>query len=124
LDAEWLQNHKLFFIEAKTSSPIDLDKYTDDIVTKFIDSIWIYIAVIFDRKNTQSTVISPQMKKLEHLKSKISLLLIIKNAEKRHLPPIQEALNKKLKKEIRMFSLEQSVLVMNEVQAKSRNFVQ
>ena len=52
---------------------------------KFTDSIWIFIAVLLDRNNTQSTSIPPQMKNFAHLKSKIQLLLIIKNAEKRYL---------------------------------------
>ena len=56
------RNNKLLFIEAKKSSPIRLEEYTNEIVTKFTDSLIIFIGILFDRKNTKSTIITEQMK--------------------------------------------------------------
>jgi Holliday junction resolvase len=117
------RDDKLLFIEAKTSSPKELNEYISDIAMKFTDSIWIFVAILLERTNTQSICIPSQMKDLAHIKSKIQLFLIIKNAEKRHLGNIKNALTKKLRKEIQMFSLEPNVIVMNESQAENKKFI-
>ena len=117
------RNSKLLFIEAKTSSPKVLDRYTNEIVTKFTDSLIIFIGIILDRKNTKSSIISKEMKNINHLKNSILFVLIIKNAKKEYLAPISNILNKKLRKINIMFSIESSVIVMNETQAISRRFV-
>ncbi|MFK5970300.1 MAG: hypothetical protein QM487_09310, partial [Candidatus Marithrix sp.] len=65
-----------------------------------------------------------QMKQITHLKNDIQLVLIIKNAEKNHLIPIRTKLDNKLRKIIRMFSIENNVLVINESQAISKKFLE
>jgi len=118
------RENKLLFIEAKTSSPKELEHYIYEIVIKYIDSLFIFTGIILNRKNTQSSIITPEMNKISHLKGSIQLVLIIKNIEKRHLIPIRDLLQNKLRKIIRMYSLESSVIVMNEAQSKNKNFIQ
>ncbi len=118
------RDNKLLFIEAKKSSPKELEKYIDEIVTKFTDSLIIFIGILFDRKNTKSIIITEQMNQTGHLKKDIQFILIIKNAEKYHLIPIRTALNNKLRKLIQMFSIENNVFVMNESQAISKKILE
>lgn len=118
------RDNKLLFIEAKKSSPKKLEEYINEIVTKFTDSLIIFIGILFDRRNTKSTVITEQMNQTGHLKNDIQFILIIKDAEKSHLIPIRIALHNKLRKLIQMFSIENNVIVINENQAVSKNFLE
>lgn len=118
------RGNKLLFIEAKTGSPEELEVYITEIVVKFIDSLFIFTGIILNRKNTQSSIITPEMNKLSHLKGSMQLVLIIKNAEEIHLRPIRDSLQRKLRKIIKMYSLESNVIVMNEAQSKKKNFIQ
>ena len=115
---------KLLFVEAKSSSPKKLDKYIESLYIKFLDSLIIFTGVLLDRKKTKSTAITKEMKRITHLKGDIQLILIIKNAQKRHLSPIRDELNKKLRKLKIMFSLENDILVLNEAQAVSKGFLE
>lgn len=118
------RDNKLLFIEAKKSSPKKLEEYINEIVTKFTDSLIIFIGILFDRKNTKSIIITEQMNQTGHLKNDIQFILIIKDAEKSHLIPIRIALHNKLRKLIQMFSIENNVIVINENQAVSKNFLE
>jgi len=118
------RDNKLLFIEAKKSSPKKLEEYINEIVTKFTDSLIIFIRILFDRKNTKSIIITEQMNQTGHLKNDIQFILIIKDAEKSHLIPIRIALHNKLRKLIQMFSIENNVIVINENQAVSKNFLE
>ena len=118
------RKNKLLFVEAKTSSPQELEDYISDIVVKFIDSLFIFTGIVLNRKNTQSTIITSEMNKISHLKGSMQLVLIIKNAEELHLRPIRDLLQSKLRKIIKMYSLEPSVIVMNETQSREKNFIQ
>lgn len=118
------RKNKLLFVEAKTSSPQELEDYIADIVVKFIDSLFIFTGIVLNRKNTQSTIITSEMNKISHLKGSMQLVLIIKNAEELHLRPIRDSLQSKLRKIIKMYSLESSVLVMNEALSRKKNFIQ
>ncbi len=118
------RKNKLLFVEAKRSSPQELKDYIAEIVVKFIDSLFIFTGIILNRKNTQSSIITQDMNKINHLKGSIQLVLIIKNAEESHLRPISYLLQKKLRKIIKMYSLETSVIVMNEALARNKRFIQ
>jgi len=118
------RGNKLLFIEAKRSSPQELEDYITEIVVKFIDSLFIFTGIILNRKNTYSSIITQEMNKINHLKGSIQLVLIIKNADKSHLRPIRDLLQKKLRKIIQMYSLETSVIVMNEAQSRTKKFIQ
>ena len=118
------RDNKLLFVEAKTSSPIELENYINEIVIKFIDSLFIFTGIILNRNNTQSSIITNEMNKISHLKGSMQLVLIIKNAEKPHLVPIRHLLQNKLQKTIKMYSLETTIIVMNEAQSRRKNFIQ
>lgn len=118
------RGNKLLFVEAKASSPQKLEDYITDIVVKFIDSLFIFTGIVLNRKNTQPSIITAEMNKVSHLKGSMQLVLIIKNAEKSHLRPIRDLLQVKLRKIIQMYSLEASVIVMNEAQSRDKKFIQ
>lgn len=118
------RENKLLFVEAKTSSPRELEDYIAEVVVKFIDSLFIFTGIILNKKNTQSSIITAEMNKISHLKGSMQLVLIIKNAEKSHLRPIRDLLQSKLQKIIKMYSLESSIIVMNEAQSRGKNFIQ
>ena len=112
--------NNLLLVEAKsTTHPTDLD----DIATKFIDSLQIYIAVILDKVFTKSTTISNKMKQIDNLKLDIKIILITKKIPEKYINSTKEELHKKLQKFIRIFAIS-SVSVMNEKQARSRHFIQ
>ena len=114
---------KLLFVEAKSSSPKKLDKYVDELYIKFLDSLIIFTGILLERKKTESTIITKELKDIKHLKGDIQLIVIIKNAQKIHLLPIRDSLNKRLRKLKIMFSLENDVIVINEQQAISKGFL-
>jgi hypothetical protein len=118
------RGNKLLLIEAKRSSPQELENYIAEIVVKFIDSLFIFTGIILNRKNTHSSIITQEMNKLNHLKGSIQLVLIIKNADELHLRPIRDLLQKKLRKIIKMYTLEENVIVMNETLARRKKFIQ
>jgi len=117
------KENQLLFLEAKTNAPKQLDEYIVEISQKFRDSLLVYIAVIFNRKNTQSTIISKELNKTHLLKINIKLVLVIKNIAKQYLVPIRDALNKELRCFNSAFSIEENVIVLNEEQARSKGLV-
>ena len=117
------KDNQLLFLEAKTSAPRDLKEYIEEITQKFRDSLLIYIAVIFNRKNTQSNIISNELSKKHLLKKPIKFILVIKNITKQHVIPIKDKLNIELRQFNRTFSIEENIIVINEVQARSKGLV-
>ena len=120
-----LKNNTLIFIEAKSSAPKnveDLKSFCEDIYNKFLDTILVYVGVLNNRKNTISNNITNNMKNINVLKKEIKLMLIINGLEKKYLQDIQLVLEKSLRKLKYMFSI-QSLILMNDIQAKSKGFI-
>lgn len=115
----------LLFIEAKSSAPKDkqeLNIYIQEISQKFLDSILIYLGVVFERKNTISKNINNNMKNKKFLEGSIKLVIVINGLPKKSLQDIQNVFQKIMRKLVYIFSIN-SIIVMNNEQAKSKGLV-
>ncbi len=120
------KDNKLHFVEAKSSAPRDKEElysYTEEISQKFYDSLLVYIGVLFDRKNTASNNISPQMKNRKYLAGTIKFVLVIKGIPKSGLQDIKNVFEKAMRKFACLFSVEPPIIIMNDEQAKSKGWI-
>lgn len=119
------KNENLLFIEAKNSAPQSKDElhaFANEVSQKFIDSIFIYIGVVYDRDNTPSNIITSQMNNRKLLESHIKLILVINGLPKKALQDIQNIFEKVIKKFKYIFSIS-SILILNNEQAKSKGMI-
>jgi hypothetical protein len=119
VDFIFLKDRQLFFIEAKKSVHQDLEKYITELSKKLIDSLNIYSAILSNK--LESREIPDTLNNLLNLRLKLKYIIIIKNVEKQSLPPIRDALNKKLKQFSTLFEI--SIFVFNQEQAISKGLV-
>jgi hypothetical protein len=130
---EFLVYHKktLTFIEAKSSSPnpenkrLDNDEkfdvYIDNIISKFVNSVSLYISVYLKRL---TDIIGTELEKINLSKANIRLLLVIKNHETKWLPPISDAIKVKLNAVCKIYSINPSnIIIMNEQMAISKGLI-
>lgn len=126
-----MRDDKIYFLEAKASCPNEnsassskekkekYDEYIQNIVLKMRHSLSLYANILLKRFNADGI---PEMLRRSDLSSiKITLVLVVKNAEKEWLQPLQDVLIKKLKDEMRIWNF--YFLVINEEQAKKHCFV-
>lgn len=123
-----LRSNKLLFIEAKKSYPdpingIIKDKnqyYTDikKIVEKMRHSLDLYANILLNRYPQDG--VSEEMKNVENLE--IRLVLVIKNADKSWIIPLQEKFRKELNSEMRIWKI-QDFMILNEEQAKKKHLI-
>lgn len=120
-----IKNRGLMFIEAKSSAPKDKEKLADyirDLHQKFQDSLLSYVAVLHKRKNTRSKTMPAEMAKVSNLKADIKMVVIINGMKKAHLPELKALLERACRKLKFIFSVE-AVVVMNDEQARSREWI-
>jgi hypothetical protein len=116
----------LVLLEAKSSAPQDsqrLAAYIHELQQKFQDSLLTYVAVLHKRKNTRSETITAEMNAVTNLKGGIKLVVVINGMKKAHLPELKTLLERACRKLTFIFSID-AVVVMNDEQARSRNWVQ
>lgn len=135
-----LRSDKLFFIEAKTSSPrktlvpressgapspqeLNFRAYITDIVQKMIDSLNIYASILLGKTGKREELQCPDtLKKLSLENVDIVPMLVIKNAEKDWLFPLQDALNRQLKGFFSIWGIRQIVVINEELAVKKYHF--
>ncbi|HFC12719.1 MAG TPA: hypothetical protein ENJ56_07735 [Anaerolineae bacterium] len=113
------QDDRLLIMEVKSSSPQNLQAYVKEIRQKFNDSLLIYAATWAKRSNTQTNSLPELLQTADALQRKIQLVLIVKNLQRAHLPPLQNKLRKECKSLTSLFSLEQT-LVFNVAYASQK----
>lgn len=128
-DFMWLQKTKkgqrLLLIEAKNSAPFQEDPlvtYLQEIHDKFCHSLLVYIPALFGRHSRKLENLTGAMNRRDILKKRIMLVLVVRQHKKEWLPLLQEALRKKTRGLKNAFSI-QDVLVVNEEVALQRAFV-
>lgn len=96
------EKKSIFFIEAKSSSPqpgsidaVRFDEFIQEISDKFIHAFNLYDSAIWKR-HEDSCDIPESFKQIDNSTVSIKFCLIIKGHNKEWLPPISEALNRKL----------------------------
>lgn len=108
-----LRSKKLCFIEAKTSYPDPQnaktsaekkEQYLEDIqeiTEKMRHSLNVYASILLNRYSQEG--VSEAMRNVEELE--IRLILIIKNAKKTWIAPLQDVFRKELKAEMRIWKV-------------------
>lgn len=126
------RDNSLYLVEAKRTCPnsskreidggvtMQVQKYIGDIKAKMADSLALYSAIILQKQSQDDVPAAMLVPDLSG--TKIRLVLIVKNAEKKYLVPLQEALQKELNKECKLWNA--VLLVLNEDMAKSKHFVE
>lgn len=125
-----LQGKRLCFVEAKKSCPnqitaetpnekrIKYNQYIQDIVEKMKHSLEIYANILLNRYALDEVPI--QMRNIKDFD--IRLVLVIKNAQIDWLVPFRDKFTKELKNEMRIWKI-QNFIVLNEEQARKKNFI-
>lgn len=114
---------KLFFVEAKSSSPKpkggDFKKFIEEISDKFIHSFNLWLSLNLKRRKDDE--VSKDILDVELNKQIFRFILVIKGHEEPWLPPISEALRREMMAEIKIWKHE--VIVINDQQAKQRGLI-
>lgn len=125
-DFVWLRGDKLWFIEAKNSTPnpcVNSEKiasFIDEIVGKFNDSIMLYYAMQLNLSKTPQSLLPSKLIPFRELETR--LILVVNGFEVKWLPPIQEKLNVECKK-FRYLASVQDIVVMNDVLARKYKII-
>ncbi len=123
-----LKSNKLLFIEAKKSYPDPINGIIKDenqynteikeIVEKMRHFLDLYANILLNRYALDG--VSEEMKNIENLT--IRLVLVIKNADKSWIIPLQEKFRKELYPEMHIWKI-QDFIILNEEQARKKRLI-
>ncbi len=124
-----LRANRLCFIEAKKSYPDPIrgtmnekkEQYYKDIkeiAEKMRHSLELYASILLNRYSQDG--ISDEMKNIENLE--IRLILVIKNADRSWIVPLQDVFRKELKAEMHIWKIP-DFIILNEEQARKKHFI-
>ena len=126
------KNGDICFVEAKTSNPKEIEEespeekkkkyeaYISDIATKMQDSLDLYLSILLGKYNPDGVGSNLRYKNLAE--RDIRFILVIKNAEKGWLPPLQDRLRSEMKRYRLIWKAE--LYVLNAEMACQKGFVQ
>lgn len=120
--------NSVWLVEAKSSfsnedNHVDFRKNIDEIVEKLTNSFHLLISGILSR-HIHAHELSEKFRNLPLNRTKFALILVINNAEKEWLQPINYALTKSLSPLAKTFALgAQPVIVLNDTLARSKNLI-
>lgn len=108
--------NRIIFIEAKSSSPkpqnnIDFDRYITEIYKKFVHSVDLFFATLVNRKADKCAEMPGCFREADYSRADIKLILIINGHKTEWLHPIRDALQQRLRRQIKTWSLK--IAVMN-----------
>lgn len=120
----------LLVVEAKSSSPDPtnkqsphkFDNFIAEVSGKLLNAFTLGLALCLERHADHKDEISKSFKTITHDSIKVVLLLVINGHKPEWLPPVKDALQKKLKSVSSVWPLE--VLVLNETMALRYNLIQ
>jgi len=106
---------KIYFIEAKSSSPQpgnekDFNAFINEISGKIEHSMDIFFALIVERMKDTKGEFPCSFQRVDYSKINITALLVINGHKNEWLPPIKDALTKKLKRIIKTWNMQVAVL--------------
>ena len=123
-----LRSNKLCFIEAKKSYPDPIggplkdekQYYRDikEIAEKIRHSFDLYVNILLNRYSQDG--VSEEMKKVENLEMR--LILVVKNADKSWIVPLQDIFRKELNAEMRIWKVP-DFFILNEEQARKKHLI-
>ena len=126
------RNKSLYFVEAKESSPHEIEantpeertekyhEYIQDIVCKMRDSLALYASILLKRHENES--LPQNLAAQDWSCTEINCLLVVKKAEKAWIVDLRDKLNSAIKKERRSWKIK-DFYVLNEAQARSKQFI-
>jgi hypothetical protein len=105
----------IYFIEAKRSSPQpgnekDFNAFINEISGKIEHSMDIFFALIVERMKDTKGEFPCSFQRVDYSRINITALLVINDHEIGWLPPIKDALTKKLKRIIKIWNMQVAVL--------------
>lgn len=114
---------KIFFVEAKKSSPMpknknEFERFIGDIVQKFTHSFNLWLTLNLNRRKD---VISDDILDVSTERQIFRFVLVINGHEKAWLPPIKAAIERKMLVEIKIWG--HVIIVINEKQAAERRLI-
>lgn len=118
---------EIIFIEAKSSSPRpnnqeNFDDFIEEISSKFIHSMDIYFSVLLKRLADDDGELPMIFKTADYSNVKLKLILVIKGHKTEWLPPINNSLKLKLKRQIKIWRVEP--VVMNHESAAAHGLLE
>lgn len=125
-----LRANKLCFVEAKKSYPdpingrsseekkVQFYKDIREIAEKMRHSLELYASILLKRYSQDG--VSELMKNAETLEMR--LILVIKNADKSWIIPLQDVFRKELKAEMQIWKIP-DFIILNEEQARKKHFI-
>lgn len=120
---------KLYFVEAKTSCPKQITadsteekqekyyEYIKDITLKMRHSLELYSCILLRRYPDDGVPESLSESDLSN--ADVKLVLVVKNAKKEWLVPLEDAFNRSLQAELKIWKI-QRVFVINEQMAREK----
>lgn len=119
---------EVWVVEAKSSSPQPgqqkFDDYIAEIFDKLLNGLNLGIASCLRRHSLAASELPDKFNELNMAETGFRLLLIIKGHEEGWLPPLQQALNNKLRPTVKTWALSpNSVLVINDQMAKKYGLI-
>ena len=120
---------RLVTLEAKMSSPRagnepDFSSYIEAVSSKLMNGFQLLHAIRLGRHHKAGEVLPSGFQTIDFGTCEHRLLLVIKNAEKEWLPPIQDALHSALRSHVKLWSLgPKAVIVLNEEGARRKGLI-
>ncbi len=106
---------KFVFVEAKSSAPnpetgeaSGFDEFIEEIAVKFQDSYQLFLASVSGRRPSRK--IGENVRRFEAASSGIRFVLVIPGHRLEWLPPLSDALKRRLRKTIRMWNIDVAVI--------------
>lgn len=110
----------LYFVEAKSGSPMDAEGFAREIAQKFTDSFQLFLSGILKRKVGYEEI-GENIRKLDYQKVKFRFFLIIHGHEETWLPPLRTEIEKNMRGFQTIWNSE--VVVMNDLIAKEQGMI-
>lgn len=112
---------EILMIEAKSSSPQpsnqeNFDDFIEDIYRKFAHSVDTYFSLVLNRLQDKENEMPECFRTADYSISKIRLILVINGHRIAWLPPIRDAIRRKLDRQVKIWRLE--IAVINHLQAR------
>ena len=121
---------KILLVEAKSSSPrpgntIDLDIYLSDLEEKFANAVSLTIAMVLGRHAATNAEVPAPFRDFDQGSAHLVFALIVKGHQADWLPPLQDALRKRLHRVTRVWDPAKcEVVVINDVIARQKSLIQ
>ena len=119
---------KFIFLEAKSSSPRpapagadneNFDRFIEEVSVKFEDSFYLFLTAVLKRRASHE--LASGISAFKPSSSGIKFVLVIPNHETEWLAPLQEALERRLRKTVHLWNIK--IVLMNKKIAEEHHII-